>query len=188
MHEEREIRWRAGMVAAQQGDAAAYDALLRELLPYVRGRVRPRVFDPNAVEDIVQNVFVSLHRARHTYRPERPFHPWINAVMRNAVVDYIRDRQRRAQREISLEADGVPEPAVNAVAGDGPREPVLSDELATALEGLPDGQRQAVLLIHFEGLTVVEAAKRAGVSKAALKVRAHRGYRALRALLELEST
>jgi RNA polymerase sigma factor (sigma-70 family) len=185
MHEEREIRWHAGMVAAQRGDAAAYDALLRELVPYVRGRVRPQVFDPNAVEDIVQNVFVSLHRARHTYRPERPFHPWINAVTRNAVVDYIRDRQRRAPREISLEADGVPEPAVAAA---GPKEPVLSDELEAALEELPDGQRQAVLLIHFEGLTVIEAAERAGISKAALKVRAHRGYRALRALLELEST
>ena len=185
MHEEREIRWRAGMVAAQQGDSAAYDELLHELIPYVRNRVRPQVFDPNAVEDIVQNVFVSLHRARHTYRPERAFHPWINAVTRNAVVDYIRDRQRRAPREISLEADGVSEPAVAAAA---PREHALSDELTAALEELPGGQRQAVLLIHFEGLTVVEAAERAGISKAALKVRAHRGYRALRALLEQEPT
>ena len=60
--------------------------------------------------------------------------------------------------------------------------------MTAALEELPDGQRQAVLLIHFEGLTVVEAAERAGISKVALKVRAHRGYRALRALLEQEST
>jgi len=185
MHEEREIRWRAAMVAAQQGDSAAYDELLHELIPYVRKRVRLQVFDPNAVEDIVQNVFVSLHRARHTYRPERAFHPWINAVTRNAVVDHLRDRRRRAPREISLEADNVPEPAVAAAA---PREQALSREMTVALEDLPDGQRQAVLLIHLEGLTVAEAAERAGISKAALKVRAHRGYRALRARLEREPT
>jgi RNA polymerase sigma-70 factor (ECF subfamily) len=185
MHEEREERWRAWMVAAQQGDAAAYEKLLLELVPYIRGRVRPRMFDPNAVEDVVQNVFVSLHRARHTFRPERAFLPWIHAVARNAVVDYIRDRQRRAPREVSLEADGVPEPSV---APDPPRAQDLSPELRAALEQLPDAQRQAVLLIHLEGLTVEEAATRAGVSKAALKVRAHRGYRALRALLEGEAS
>ena len=183
MHEEREERWRAWMIAAQQGDSAAYDKLLHELVPYVRSRVRPRIFDSTAAEDVVQTVFVSLHRARHTYRPERAFHPWINAVARNAVVDYIRDRQRRAQRELSLEAEGVAEPAVAAAA---PRADTLSAEMNAALEKLPDGQRQAVLLIHLDGLTVEEAAARAGVSKAALKVRAHRGYRALRALLERE--
>jgi len=183
MHEEREERWRAWMVAAQQGDSAAYEKLLHELVPYVRSRVRPRMFDPNAVEDVVQNVFVSLHRARHTFRPERAFQPWIHAVIRNAVVDYIRDRQRRAPREISLEADGVPEPSVPAAA---PHRDDLSPELSAALEKLPDAQRQAVLLIHLEGLTVEEAAARAGVTKSALKVRAHRGYRALRVLLEEE--
>jgi RNA polymerase sigma-70 factor (ECF subfamily) len=169
------------MAAAQQGDSVSYDSLLQELVPYVRGRVRPRIFDPNALEDVVQNVFVSLHRARHTYRAERPFLPWINAVARNAVVDYIRDRQRRVSREVSLELEGVPEPAVESVP---PREHDLSPELRAALESLPDPQRQAVLLIHLEGLSVESAAARAGVSKAALKVRAHRGYRALRALLE----
>jgi RNA polymerase sigma-70 factor (ECF subfamily) len=183
MHEEREERWRAWMVAAQQGDSAAYEKLLLELVPYIRGRVRPRMFDPNAVEDVVQNVFVSLHRARHTFRPERAFLPWIHAVSRNAVVDYIRDRQRRAPREISLDADGVPEPAVAAAA---PRADALSPELSAALAKLPDAQRQAVLLIQLEGLSVDEASARVGVSKSALKVRAHRGYHALRALLEEE--
>jgi RNA polymerase sigma factor (sigma-70 family) len=112
---------------------------------------------------------------------ERPFLPWINAVARNAVVDHIRDKQRRAPREISLELDSVPEPSVEPAA---PEVEKLSPELSGALEQIPDGQRQAVLLIHLEGLSVEAAAVRAGISKAALKVRAHRGYRALRALLE----
>ena len=181
MHEERESRWRAWMIAAQDGDSASYEKLLRELMPHLRSVVTRRLFDSSGVEDVVQNVFMSVHRARHTYRPERPFGPWINAIARNAVVDYIRERSRRGQREISLEQDGIPEPAVEAEI---PGESALDPALQQALERLPTAQREAVALIHLDGLSVAEAAVRAGVSKSALKVRAHRGYRALRALLE----
>ncbi len=179
MFEERERRWRAWMTAAQSGDSGAYDALLAELLPHLRGFVRRRLSDPDVLEDVVQNVFLSLHRARHTYRPERPFGPWLHAVARNAVIDSARARGRRLGRELSLEAEGVPEPSVEANQADAERD-ALSPELEGALASLPDSQREAVELIHIEGLSVAEAASQAGVSKGALKVRAHRGYKALR--------
>jgi len=169
------------MIATQAGDAAAYDKLLAELLPRLRQYIRRRVFDVNAQEDVVQNVFLSLHRARHTYRAERPFSPWLYAVARNAVIDYTRSRGRRLGRELSLEADAGVEPVA---APADPHADDLAPELIEALQALPDNQREAVTLIHLEGLSVAEASERAGVSKSALKVRAHRGYRALHALLE----
>jgi RNA polymerase sigma-70 factor (ECF subfamily) len=182
MLEEREGRWRSWMAAAQEGDAAAYEALLLELLPHIRGFVHRRLFDAEVVEDVVQTIFLSLHRARHTYRSERPFGPWLHAIARNAVIDHLRARGRRP-REVSLEDDGVPEPTAPA------REPVaegqrsLSAELAEALAELPPAQREAVELLHVEGLSVAEAAEQVGVSRGALKGRAHRGYKALRARL-----
>ncbi len=179
--EAQEARWRAWMIATQAGDAAAYDKLLAELLPRLRQYIRRRVFDVNAQEDVVQNVFLSLHRARHTYRAERPFSPWLYAVARNAVIDYTRSRGRRLGRELSLEADAGVEPVA---APADPHADDLAPELIEALQALPDNQREAVTLIHLEGLSVAEASERAGVSKSALKVRAHRGYRALHALLE----
>ncbi len=177
---DRDDRWRAWMLAAQSGDATAYEKLLRELVPQLRGFVQKRVFDAGAREDVVQNVLLSIHRARHTYRPERPFAPWLFAVARNAVTDYTRARGRRLAREIPLELDESQEPSVP------PAEPGaddLSPELAGALERLPPAQREAVVMIQLEGLSVAEAAARAGVSESALKVRAHRGYRAMRAVL-----
>jgi len=60
----------------------------------------------------------------------------------------------------------------------------LSPELEGALSALPDSQREAVELIHLHGCSIAEAAERAGATKAALKVRAHRGYRAMRAHIE----
>jgi RNA polymerase sigma-70 factor (ECF subfamily) len=181
MLEERERRWRGWMVDAQGGDSASYETLLRELLPYVRGLVHRRLFARENVEDVVQNVFLSLHRARHTYRAERPFGPWLRAIARNAVIDHLRARGRRPQ-ELSLEAEGVAEPAAEAPGPAALHEP-LSSELAGALAELPAAQRQAVELLHLKGLSVAEAAQQLGVSRGALKVRAHRGYKALRARL-----
>ena len=174
----KETRWRAWMTAAQQGDAAAYDKLLAELLPQMRGFVRNRVFDGGAHEDVVQNLFLSIHRARHTYRSERLFTPWLYAVARNAITDYTRARIRRRAREIPR--DSVGEPVATPSL---PADERLSPALARALEQLSDTQREAVVMVQLEGLSVAEAAARAGVSPGALKVRAHRGYRALRAKL-----
>lgn len=168
------------MIAAQGGDAASYEKLLRELLPHVRRQVAGWVRDPAEREDIVQNALISLHRSRHTYRTERPFLPWLHAVVRSTTIDGMRARGRRARHEWGGSVDDVPEPSVDASL---PGEDALSPELAGALASLPGIQREAVELLHLEGLSVVEAAQRVGVSPGALKVRAHRGYRALRALL-----
>ena len=177
MDDERARRWREWMVAAQAGDSVSYEKLLIEMLPVVRGFILRRLREPALTEDVVQNVFVSIHRFRHTYRSERPFEPWMYAIARNAVIDASRTRSRRLARETSLEDDGVPEPASDAGP---PGESELSPELAAALAALPPKQRDAVEMVQLEGLTIAEAAVRAGVTKTALKVRAHRGYQALR--------
>jgi RNA polymerase sigma-70 factor (ECF subfamily) len=176
--EEREAVYREWMAAAQRGDSAAYERLLTELLPLLRSFVRGRIPEPSAVEDVVQNVLLAVHRARHTYRAERRFSPWMRAVARNAVTDYLRSRQRRLRRELPLDAA---EP-VAAEADPGPQAD-LSPEVREALAKLPAAQREAVELIQLRGLSVAEAAAKAGVKPGALKVRAHRGYRALRLLL-----
>ncbi len=108
MDEERETRWRAWMVAAQAGDPVSYEKLLLELLPMVRRFVANRIFETSAVEDVVQNVFVSVHRARHTYRSERPFRPWLYAIARNAVIDHTRARARRSRRKTTFSPSSPP--------------------------------------------------------------------------------
>jgi len=168
------------MAASQRGDRAAYEKLLLELLPYVRSQVAARIGDASEREDIVQNVLISLHRARHTYRAERRFGPWLRAIVRNASIDWLRARARRLPDAPDADVETLADPSPQAV---WPGDDALSPELEGALAALPASQRQAVVLIHLEGLSVAEAAERAGTSPGALKVRAHRGYRALRARL-----
>ena len=168
------------MLAAQSGDSAIYEKLLLDLLPYVRRQVAGKVMEASEREDIVQNILVCLHRARHTYRAEHPFGPWLRAVVRNSAIDWMRARGRRSRYERHGDIGDVPEPSYDAPL---PGEDALSPELEGALASLPASQREAVELLHIDGLSVAEAATRAGVSPGALKVRAHRAYRALRTIL-----
>ena len=172
--------WREWMIAAQAGDADAYERLLRSLWPELERFARGRLRDSAAVEDVVQTVLLSLHRARHTYRPERAFEPWIFAIARNAVVDAQRKQSVRRRRELPLAA--APEPGSDP-SPTLPQHDGLSPELAGALSRIPAAHREAVELLKLEGLSVAEAAARVGISAGALKVRAHRGYKALRRIL-----
>lgn len=176
------------MALAQEGDKAAYERLLVDILPALRSFTRRRLGDDVAAEDVVQEVLLSVHRARRTYRPERPFDPWLFAIARNAIIDFQRMRARRWQKEEVLPEDDLLQDASPVVHGleSAEREKPgseLSPALDEALAKLPEAQREAVKMIHVEGLSVLEAALRAKVSPGALRVRAHRGYRALRTLL-----
>lgn len=181
---DREARWREWMVAAQGGDSQAYENLLLDLLPHLRSFLRSRLRSDALVEDVAQNVLLSIHRARHTYRPERPFGPWWRAIARNAAIDAVRSHGRRSAREIPL-PEGFEAAAPEEAREAGERG--LSSALEQALARLPPGQREAVELLHVKGYSVRDAAARAGISPGALKVRAHRGARALRKRLRGES-
>ncbi len=178
----RETEWASWMAAAQDGDSVCFERLLQSILPGLHGFVRARLGDPSSVEDVVQTVLLSIHRARHTYRPERPFGPWLWAIARNAVIDAQRARSVRRRREVPLDTVAeAAQPEASAVEDSS-----LSPQIDLALSRLPASQREAVELIHLKGLSVAEAAARVGISPGALKVRAHRGYRALREQLRGE--
>jgi len=174
---ERDARWSSLMEAAQRGERDPYERLLTELVPFVRHVVRERVGDQAGVEDIVQEVLMSIHAHRHTYRPERPLRPWVRAISRNAAIDWGRRDTRQRRRSSDVDVDLVE----GAVTPDTRQ--ALSPPLRRAPETLPDAQREAVLLLKVEGLSVLEAAERLGVTSGAVKLRAHRGYRALRTVL-----
>lgn len=166
------------MEQAQHGDREAYQRLLVELVPFVRSVVRDRV-RAGEEDDVVQEVLLSVHSARHTYRPGRPLRPWVRAIARNASIDWVRREMRLRQRSSEVDTATLPAPEPS---GDPESQPIPSS-LQRALDRLPDPQREAVVLLKVEGLSVAEAAARVGVSPGALKLRAHRGYRALRGAL-----
>ncbi len=161
------------MARAQGGDGDAYRDLLENLAGVLRRYFSKHVRADDDVEDLVQDTLLSIHRGRHTYDPSRPFEPWLFAIARNTKTDYLRRTLSRQSWEILLEEQ--PEQAADAEGS-----PNL---LSEALEALPDSQRRAFEHLKIEGRSVEEAAAIEGTSQGNLRVRAHRAYRSLKAML-----
>ncbi|HET9870381.1 MAG TPA: sigma-70 family RNA polymerase sigma factor [bacterium] len=173
-------QWRAWsdlMKRTQAGDGESYGRLLAEISPLVLNFVRKRVYDRQQVEDVAQEVLLTFHKAKHTYRAELPFGPWFFTVIRNAVWSALQKNRRLAGAELLM--GDFPEAAAPEAGEDQ-----MDDRLLRALEGLPDIYRQAVDLLKFKGMSVEQAAAQLGVSQVALRVRAHRGYALLRKKLK----
>ena len=172
---EKRSRTRARLMAGMQdGDADSCRALLDDIGPLLTNFLRRRIADREALEDVYQETLMALFQARHTYDPSRPLEPWLFAIARNVAADHARHFWARAS--VEQLTDRMPEVA----AGEEPRsDPNLDDAIAR----LPEQQRQAFSMLKLEGLSIEQAAVRTGVSAGALRVRAHRAYKALRKLL-----
>src|SRR5262249_4221916 len=93
------------MRASQAGDADAYVRLTEEIVPRLRRMVRSRwkLLRSEDVEDLIQDVLLSLHGVRATYDPQRPFMPWLLAIIRNRLADGARRYARRGAQEVQIE-------------------------------------------------------------------------------------
>lgn len=172
------------MRAAQRGDAKAYTELLKTITPRIRRIVmRERGFAGLAgVDDLVQDVLLSVHAVRATYDAARPFEPWLLAIVRNRLVDGARRYARTAAREVNWDhEDDVTFGA--AEANEETAELGDAKVLRDAVQALPDGQREAIELLKLEELSLKEAAAVSGTSVGALKVATHRALLALRRTL-----
>jgi RNA polymerase sigma-70 factor (ECF subfamily) len=164
------------MRRAQDGDARAYTDLLHELSGLLRGHITKHYPTLRDVEDVVQEALVTVHKARHTYNPDRPFIPWLLAIARHRALDHLRKRKRISSREIAdetvLNLQTAPDPDASATE---------SDEAARALlERLSDKEREVITLLKIDGFSVNDVAKRTGYSASNVKVIASRGYAKLR--------
>ena len=177
-----ERRLTEAMAAAQDGDRAAYELVLRDCVPVVRRIARAQGADANVLDDVVQDVLITLHGARATFDPSRSFVAWLPAITQRRTIDVLRRQGRRAAREVYA-----PLAAETHPAGDNPEaDAALSSaarELRTVVATLPDGQRQAVETLALEENSLDDASKRTGRTKSALKVNLHRAIKTLRTRL-----
>lgn len=176
-----DLSWESRMAAAVAGDARAYDRLLRDILPLLRGIARRRIHDRAEAEDAVQDTLLTLHRLRHGYDPARPLRPWLVALCERRCIDRLRSRGRIVSRHAALDD------CAEAVLAHAPvaEATIAAAELRAAIATLPATQRQALTLAKLQDLPLVEASARSGLSVGALKVATHRALRTLRRRLDV---
>jgi RNA polymerase sigma-70 factor (ECF subfamily) len=161
------------MVRAQAGDRQAYGVLLTEASRWLK-RYFARRSAPSAIDDLIQETLLSVHRKLASFDPARPFLPWLAAIARYRWVDHLRRAYRAAEVEL---ADDV---AVESEEDEiGAR---ISLERLFGL--LPPGQARAIELVKIKGHSVAEAARHCGQSEPLIKTNIHRGLKKLAALIE----
>lgn len=175
----------ADLVRRCQAGGPDADDCFAELMTRHGGRIRSRALrilgSESDAEDVVQEVFVNVHRFLHRYRPDRPFQHWLSVVTLNACRIELRRRAGIDRRHTAYRIEPT-RPTETRQEGD----PILRRWLEDALETLPPLTRRAIVLRAIDGLGYREIAERCGLSEPATKMRVLRGLRDLRGAFEAE--
>jgi RNA polymerase sigma factor (sigma-70 family) len=172
--------WSALMAAAQAGDGAAYQTLLRDCVPVIKSVARRCRVPVDRVDDVVQDVLLTIHRARQTYDPGRSFAAWMSVIAERRAIDLLRRTRRQELREVHapLEFEAHADETADPTQGIAHAE--ASGTVARTLETLPLRQREAVQHLVLEERSLADAAALTRRSKGSLKVNLHRALKALR--------
>jgi RNA polymerase sigma-70 factor (ECF subfamily) len=179
----------AAMERYSNGDNDAFAELYDALAPRLLGYLRKATRDGVAAEDLVQQTFLQIHRARGSFIPGAPVMPWALAVAKRLMID----NARRRHVELAVFVDA---PLDDDRMTRGPAGAAAADDLLDAhrverrvqqrLDDMPETQRTAYRLVKQEGMSLKRAAEVLGTTIPAVKLRTHRAYRALRAVFREE--
>lgn len=160
--------------AYQAGDSAAANELARRVSPALYRYFLHHTQRTAEAEDLLQETWLRLHRARATYRVGEPAMPWIFAIANHTRLDRLRKTMRRPEVAMDSPPDVAAPPVAQENAGSGIEE---------LLRGLPDSQREVLLMLKVSGMSLEEVAQATGSSVGSVKQKAHRAYEKLRSLL-----
>ena len=121
---------------------------------------------------------MSVHAARTSYDPGRPFIPWLKAIVVSRVIDFLRRHRRHAGGQALT--DEMAAVIADDAAGDAVTRYDAIDALQKAIRALPASQRSAIELLKLKEMSLREAAATTGMSVSALKASVHRAVRTLR--------
>jgi RNA polymerase sigma factor (sigma-70 family) len=179
-----DTRRSAQMAAAQAGDRAAYEALLRDCVPLIKAIAGRKGVPADRCDDVVQDVLLTVHRARQTYDPARSFTAWLSVITERRAIDLLRRVHRRDARELHVPLAFEAYPDDHADPARGVESADAAGRVNEALSTLPPRQREAVEALVLKEQSLSEAAASTRHTKVALKVNLHRALKALRQKLE----
>ncbi len=169
---KQEVELAELMRKAQTGDKAAYNELLHAIAAKAEIYLRRRLAIRDDVEDVVQDILISINKARHTWDPKKPFLPWLHAIFHYRLQDYFR-RVYRSREDGSEEIDAI----VDKVSSVAPEDLESKDLVRQLLGSLNDKQRNIVQLLYIQGHSAQEVSDRMNISVSDVRVSAHRALK-----------
>lgn len=168
------------MLASQDGDAATHRVLLERLSWHLRAYYKDKLAKigrgATEAEDLVQEAVLAIHIQRHTYDPEEPLTPWVHAIARYKLIDFLR-RNRASVANVPIDE------ANEVTANDDHLNAESSFDLRRLPKHLPEKMQCSIEAVKLDGLSVAEAARRCSISESGVKVNIHRGLKALATLI-----
>src|SRR5258705_567469 len=179
-----ETELKALMLASLDGDGASHRALLerlsRRLRAYYKGKLAGLGRDASEAEDLVQEAVLAIHIKRHTYDPAELLTPWVHAIARYKLIDFLR-RTRVSFADVPIdEADEV-------MAHDDNVSAESTYDVRRLMERLPKNMRCSIEAVKPDGQSIAEAAERCGSSESGGKMNINPGSQTLAPLIALET-
>ncbi|MBM3812495.1 MAG: RNA polymerase sigma factor [Acidimicrobiia bacterium] len=161
----------------QDAEAEAAEELVGRVSPILFRFFLSYTHDVGRAEDLLQDCWVRIHRARHSFRRGEPLMPWVFAIARHTRLDALRKRIRRKSREALM--DSIPEGLHTT------EQPRLAprENFENMLAELPDSQREVIIMLKVSGMTLEEVARATSCTVGSVKQKAHRAYAKLRRIL-----
>ncbi len=166
--------WDDWMKSALTGDKESYRKLLNDLHPWLVSFFSKRL-NINIAEDLAQEALLSLHKNRHTYDPDQAFGPWISAIARYRMIDYLRKVQRSPESEFDELFQAPQDEHGSAVTS--------KVDLERLMGVINREQAQVIDLVKLQQYSIKEAAEMTGHSESSVKVMIHRGLKKMAAQL-----
>jgi RNA polymerase sigma-70 factor (ECF subfamily) len=167
------------IASAVAGDRESFSRLLEMQYDFILRAAWKWTRHQEDAEDVAQEVCIRLARSISTFKGPGRFTTWLYALVLNVV----RDLSRKGRREREKGAAW----GVETTTTGGASDPDLSEELWRAVDGLPDKQRDVVILVHSEGLTHAQAADVLGLAETTISWHLHEARKSLKSFLNPEA-
>lgn len=153
------------------GDESAFNEFYKKLSPLVHGIVLSKV-PRDEVDDIVQDVFISVYQKLHTLRDKNAVAPWVARIARNRAVEFY--RRNKPTEELSDYLSRTDDSKTEA------------REILETIRSLPEAYNETLILRLVEGMTGAEIAEQTGLKPESVRVNLHRGMKLLRKKLGIK--
>lgn len=166
------------MKEAQEGNSTSYETLLSEVYMFLESYLNSKVYNKSQIDDVIQEVLLAVHNARHTFDCSKSFMSWLLAIAHYKVSDHLRYQFKQKTQELEDSIIDGNSDALTALI-----ENQSIQLLHSAIEELDQKPRQVIQLLKIEGIKISEVAHKLNLSESNVKVIAHRAYQRLQTKL-----
>jgi len=163
-------------IEANYGSKHSYAEFLKIFSNYLKKSLKNKIFNESEQEDVIQEILISVHKARHTYDGNRPLKPWLISIISFRVNDYL----RKFYKDNRYHTFPIDENFDIEEENDVTETSIASEDINSAIAKLNEKQQKILNLMYYKEMSVRQVSAELGFSESDVKVTAHRAYKILR--------